>query len=191
MSRSAARPTMPLWLAKAPAAAISACTSAATTSPGASVSCPSISARADSRATPSGLTGRPRSSSGTDPAAARACIRAIAWTGERFHTGSSPNSSVESRTAARASSSPPPAASDSAAYVLPSSDAVAAAPSNSDRAVSSGVDRRRPRSRNIESIPSRVAANADGTPSRRAAAMKGSDTPEAYRPSRARTVALR
>ena len=69
-------------------------------------------------------------------------------------------------------------------------DAVATAPSSSERAVSSGVLRRRPRSRRIESMPSRVPAYVDGMPSRRAAEMKGSDTTEAYRPPVGRTSSL-
>ena len=60
---------------------------------------------------------------------------------------------------------PSPARTSSSDDVDPSRTADACAPRNSDSAVCSGEVRRIPRSRNIASIPSRVAANAEGTPS--------------------------
>ena len=56
----------------------------------------------------------------------------------------------------------------------PSSTALACAPRSSDSAVRSGVVRRRPRSRSSASMPSRVAAMAEATPSRLANRARGS-----------------
>ena len=80
-------------------------------------------------------------------------------------TGTSESSSVLTRTAAPAISSPVPARTSSSDEPDPSSTALACAPRSSDSAVCSGVVWRRPRSRSITSMPSRVAAKAEGTPS--------------------------
>ena len=109
-----------------------------------------------------------------EPAAASAWSRASACSGERPSAGTSASSSVDTRTAAcgdlvagarraprRATTPSPPA---------PRWRARRAA--GTRRSVSGEV-RRRPRSRSITSMPSRAAANADGTPSRDTSAGKG------------------
>ncbi len=78
------------------------------------------------------------------------------------------------RTAAWAIWSPESVRTSSAEDAEPSSTALACAPRSNDSAVCSGVLRRRPRSRSITSMPSRVAAKADGTPSSSVSQVSGS-----------------
>ena len=122
-----------------------------------------------SRSAASGETGWP----GEAPPV-RACSRANAWSGERPSTGTSESSSVLTRTAACGD-----LVAGAVAHLLeveadPSSTALAWAPRSSDSAVCAGVVRRSPRSRSITSMPSRVEAKADGTPSSSVSQARGS-----------------
>ena len=82
----------------------------------------------------------------------------MACSGAVFSSGASASIEADSRTASLAISSPSPARTSSSEDADPSSTALAWAPRSSDSAVSSGDVRRRPRSRSITSMPSRVPA---------------------------------
>ena len=102
------------------------------------------------------------------------CSCARTCSGDRVSVGASRSSPVETRTAASATGSPEPDRTSAKVDSEPSSTADAWAPLSSDSAVVSGDVRRSPLSRSTTSMPSRAAANADGTPSNDSNQARGS-----------------
>src|SRR5262249_41025326 len=125
-----------------------------------------------SRASASASRGRPESAA---PDASE-CSRASTCNGEVRSVGTSDSTCTDTRTASAATASPSPARTSSNDDAEPSSTADAWAATSRDSAVWSADVRRRPRSRSSASIPSRAAANADGTPSRPSRGASGSSS---------------
>ena len=170
-SRSAARATSPSYDPNGATVATSACTSAA-----------SISARAtvverQHRRPATTSARRPRPSPDGRRCRCRPRARAAGRT-----PGAATAGSPAPATAATCSAGPRPARprrpdpsrTSSRLDVEPASTADAWAPRSSDSPVCPGSVRRSPRSRSSASMPSRVAANADGTPSRDTNQARGS-----------------